>query len=189
MRSLPGSNGAEFEEATYEGNFKAGKREGFGVLTWADGSQFRGIWKNDQRIEGEMLMVSGNIYRGKFSDDKFSGYGMYMLNNQNIIFEGEFENCKYSTVGKLLYANGDVYYGQHRVFIREGLGKLITIEGTIYEGSWQSDRKSGKGRLVDSMTGDIYVGEFNDGKKAGRGRIYNRKLEQIYEGEWSNDNK
>jgi hypothetical protein len=54
---------------------------------------------------------------------------------------------------------------------------LITLEGTIYEGSWQSDRKSGKGRLIDSVTGDIYVGEFNDGKKAGRGRIYNRKLE------------
>jgi len=81
MRSLPGSNGAEFEEATYEGNFKSGKREGFGVISWADGSQFRGTWKNDQRVEGDMLMASGNIYRGRFSNDKFSGQAMYMLSN------------------------------------------------------------------------------------------------------------
>ena len=45
--SLPGSNGTEFEEATYEGNWSAGKREGPGVITWIDGSQFTGIWKND----------------------------------------------------------------------------------------------------------------------------------------------
>jgi len=57
------------------------------------------------------------------------------------------------------------------------LGKLITLEGTVYEGSWENDRKSGKGRLIDGVTGDIYVGDFNDGKKAGRGRIYNRNIE------------
>ena len=57
------------------------------------------------------------------------------------------------------------------------MGKLITLEGTVYEGSWENDRKSGKGRLIDGVTGDIYVGDFNDGKKAGRGRIYNRNIE------------
>jgi hypothetical protein len=111
VRSLPGSNGAEFEEATYEGNFTAGKREGYGVLTWADGSQFRGIWKNDKRFEGEMLMASGNIYRGNFKDDKFSGHARYLLSSLQVIFDGEFDNSKYSPVGKLLYPNGDVYYG------------------------------------------------------------------------------
>jgi hypothetical protein len=43
--SLPGSNGSEFEEATYEGLWKAGKREGQGTITWVDGSSFTGIWK------------------------------------------------------------------------------------------------------------------------------------------------
>ena len=36
--SLPGSNGTEFEEATYEGNWSAGKRDGPGVISWIDGS-------------------------------------------------------------------------------------------------------------------------------------------------------
>ena len=36
--SLAGKNGTEFEEGTYEGNWSAGKREGYGVINWIDGS-------------------------------------------------------------------------------------------------------------------------------------------------------
>ena len=64
--SLPGSSGSEFEEAEYKGNFKAGKRDGYGVMTWADGSYFKGFWKNDKRHEGEMVMSNGYSYRGGF---------------------------------------------------------------------------------------------------------------------------
>ncbi len=90
VRSLPGHNGAEYEEATYEGLFKAGKREGFGIMTWADGSQFKGIWKNDMRHDGEMVMQNGNIYRGGFKDDKFSGLGMLLNSRENLIYQGDF---------------------------------------------------------------------------------------------------
>jgi hypothetical protein len=34
VHSLPGSMGIEYEEATYDGEWKAGKREGFGTITW-----------------------------------------------------------------------------------------------------------------------------------------------------------
>lgn len=60
--SIPGVNGADFEEATYEGLFIAGKREGQGTMTWADGSKFMGLWKHDMRILGEMKMQNGNVY-------------------------------------------------------------------------------------------------------------------------------
>jgi len=55
---IPSSHGAEVpDEATYEGEWKAGKREGRGVMKWVnDGTMFRGIWKNDMRHEGEMRM-------------------------------------------------------------------------------------------------------------------------------------
>lgn len=90
VRSLPGINGAEFEEATYEGSFKAGKREGYGVMTWSDGSTYRGIWKNDIRQEGDMHMANGNIFRGTFKDDKFSGQGLLLNDRDGVIYQGEF---------------------------------------------------------------------------------------------------
>lgn len=83
VRSLPGIGGAEYEEATYDGDFKAGKREGFGVMTWSDGSSFHGVWKNDMRHEGEMTMANGMCYRGGFKDDKFSGSGLLLMQGRD----------------------------------------------------------------------------------------------------------
>lgn len=91
VRSIPGSGGVEYEEATYEGSFKAGKREGFGTMTWQCGSQFTGIWKNDMRHEGDMMMVpQGITYRGFFKDDLFHGLGMLLIERDEVIFEGQF---------------------------------------------------------------------------------------------------
>jgi hypothetical protein len=59
-----------------------------------------------------------------------------------VIFHGEFENGVFSSIGKLLYPNGDIYYGQHKQFIKEGVGKLVYFDGSVYEGSWESDRKN-----------------------------------------------
>ena len=63
------------------------------------------------RSEGEMKMHNGDIYRGPFNDDKFSGMGMLLLQREHIIFQGNFKDGKFPPVGKLLYINGDVYFG------------------------------------------------------------------------------
>jgi hypothetical protein len=42
--------GDQFEIAKYIGNFSAGRREGLGSMYWVDGSNFRGLWKNDGRF-------------------------------------------------------------------------------------------------------------------------------------------
>ena len=39
--------GSSLQEATYQGEFRAGKREGQGKLAWPDGTYFTGVWKND----------------------------------------------------------------------------------------------------------------------------------------------
>jgi len=82
-------------------------------MTWADGSTFRGMWKNDKRLEGEMLMFSGNIYHGAFDEDQFNGHGQLLMQS-GMIFEGLFQHGVCASVGKILYPNGDVYFGQHQ---------------------------------------------------------------------------
>jgi len=55
--SIPGSTpGVEYEIAQYKGNFRNGKREGQGKMIWDGGSVFEGIWKNDQRHKGRMIL-------------------------------------------------------------------------------------------------------------------------------------
>lgn len=186
--SFVGHNSSEFEEATYTGDYKAGKRDGKGKLVWQDGSSFTGEWRNDERHYGEMRFSNGNMYVGSFSNDKFDGTGKLYLTT-GVIFDGKFEKGFISTVGQILYPNGDVYFGQHRGFVKQGAGKMIYLNGSTYEGGWDNDKKSGKGRMHDHISGDIYSGEYFEGKRSGRGRMYYASLLEIYEGEWINDRR
>ena len=71
--SIPSGRGpgAGFELAKYRGMFKAGKRDGRGSMYWADGSNFKGQWCNDQRKYGIMVMANGLVYEGDFMDDQY----------------------------------------------------------------------------------------------------------------------
>lgn len=54
--SLEGMNG-ELEGGDYNGEWKAGKRHGKGVLKWDDGSIYEGLWNADSRMSGTMKMT------------------------------------------------------------------------------------------------------------------------------------
>ena len=47
---------------------------------------------------------------------------------------------------------GNIYFGQHKEFLKEGLGKMMFYNNpkgeTQYEGSWENDKRNGKGKLV-----------------------------------------
>lgn len=83
-----------------------------------------------------------------------------------------------------MYPSGDIYYGQHREFVKEGHGKLINMNGSMYEGGWFNDRKHLIGRMLDSTSGDIFMGDYLDGKRNGRGRMYYAQKGEIYDGVW-----
>ena len=55
----------------FVGFWKRDKRDGQGEMKYLDGSIFNGIWKNDMRYKGELIMTSGNIYKGMFLNNVF----------------------------------------------------------------------------------------------------------------------
>ena len=65
--------GMEYEMAIYKGNFRQGKREGKGKMVWSDGSVFDGMFKDDERYFGTMVMDHNIVYKGHFENDKFHG--------------------------------------------------------------------------------------------------------------------
>lgn len=63
------------------------------------------------------------------------------------IFDAVFIQGVCSGLGKLCYPNGNVYFGQHKEFQREGLGKLVIFSSQdTYEGEWYNDKRNGRGR-------------------------------------------
>ena len=85
--------------------------------------------------------------------------------------------------------SGDIYFGQHRAFVKDGQGKIIYVNGSTYEGGWSNDRKHSHGRMFDNLSGDIYNGDYVDGKRNGRGRMYFATQQEIYDGDWQNDRR
>ena len=45
---------------------KHGKRDGQGTYLYRNGDEFRGEWKNDEKVMGKYIFQGGEIFEGKF---------------------------------------------------------------------------------------------------------------------------
>ena len=98
-------------------------------MVWGDGSVFDGTWENDERKQGQMIMSNNCVYIGSFRDDKFHGDNERLLMPNMLIYQGKFTEGRTSPLGMILYPSGDIYYGQHNQFLKDGMGKLIEVSG------------------------------------------------------------
>lgn len=116
-----------------------GKREGFGIYEFEDGSIYTGQWKKDVMDGyGKYSWPDGAIYEGEFKDNKRSGKGklVYGQTSQiNIEYEGEFMNDQRSGFGKLITTKG-VYEGYFKEGNFDGEGKFTFKNDTVKEGVW-----------------------------------------------------
>ena len=100
----------------YHGNFNMGKYNG----------------------NGKLYYENKTYYKGDFNENKRHGKGILFNNKNEIIFEGIFDNDKYSE------------------------GRLFNDDGSYYEGSFLDNKKHGKGILYSKYNKIIYEGEFNN---------------------------
>jgi hypothetical protein len=66
--------------SVYEGEFRGGRREGRGAMTFAqDGSTFVGEWKAGKQHGGGTFTgkVYGDVYRGEWREGHEDGAGLY----------------------------------------------------------------------------------------------------------------
>jgi hypothetical protein len=175
--------------AKYWGNWKNGKREGYGVFEFDDASAiYKGNWSNDKRNGfGSFNWKGGASYEGNWVDDKRTGQGTYYWSDGNR-FVGQFiddnmtkngvvtyyaiqKSCVsgdcYNGYGKFGYANS-VYEGYFKNGKKEGKGKMIFWDGGTYEGDYVNDEMSGKGKFI-FPSGGVYDGDWVNGNKTGKG--------------------
>jgi hypothetical protein len=60
----------------YQGEWKDGKKNGFGALVMRDGSFYKGDWvMGEQTGQGKRVWEDGSSYIGKFDEGEKNGYG------------------------------------------------------------------------------------------------------------------
>jgi hypothetical protein len=110
IKDLPdGWNKVNLEgRMVYDGEIFNGMLDGEGLMTWADGSTYSGLWVSNMRDgKGTMKWPNGNVYMGMFKNDEMNGKGT------------------------LIYADQHQYAGKFKDGVPHGSGKFISTEGKV----------------------------------------------------------
>jgi hypothetical protein len=138
------------------------------VMTFPNGERYEGEFK-DGLFQGWGVYVfqNGDRYEGEFQADKMSGAGTMTYDNGNV-YKGQFLNGVRHGKGVLTFKNGDVYDGQFKDNVRYGQGDYRFSNGSRYVGDFQNGLRHGKGRY-SYPTGEEFVGYFKNGQMDGPG--------------------
>jgi hypothetical protein len=184
------------KEYEYKGQFKNGKRDGKGVMTWPGRApkddwgcfqMYDGDWKNDLvEGHGKILYTNGHVYEGlfkngeKLSKRKVAGIDGYF--GPATYYSGEVnEKGKPDGYGNITSGHyRESYIGEFKDGARHGKGTMIFRrekrysdeigQWKKYEGDWSYGEMDGQGTLKYN-DGIIYEGSFEDGEKSGPCKI------------------
>ena len=94
----------------YQGEWKGGKANGFGVFVDTHGSMYEGTWKDDQQHGNgtESWNYHKIKYSGDFVDGKKSGQGRFEF--EGGYYEGDFLDGKFHGQGKYFFADTSKLY-------------------------------------------------------------------------------
>jgi hypothetical protein len=190
----------DYNDCTYEGNWKKSKQNGQGTKTWSKINRYVGEFDDNKMSgTGTYYLTNGCIYTGDFKDDSFNGQGT-MKYTDDYIYTGKWKDDSRDGNGILTRKDGfyikanfkgkdytsEKYYNNkdEKITLEEyngkqksGYGKL-DFSGDSYEGNIENGKPNGKGTYT-LISGAIYEGDFVDGmfegtgtKKWKNGRIY-----------------
>lgn len=194
----------QYENAYYDGFWKDGKRDGYGLYKWVGTGKYIGNWKNDNMDGyGAYLADNDDNVIGEYKNGQLDGvgYSVYgdaweqgVYTNGNLTISYNFYtndvdvgctagDCQ-DKYGKMVWSNGDTYVG----FFKNGalyMGTYNFTNGDKYSGMFNAKNQfEGTGRYFYE-SGSYYGGEWKNGQYHGRGYYHNKDIEQQI-GVWSN---
>lgn len=161
---------AELREDVYEGSLVNGVREGFGKLTYADGSVYEGEFANNLPSGNNetLLFADGRRYQGTFIEGQMQGYGTLEWPNGDV-YVGTFNANAITGTGTFYWQNGNVSYkGTIEDGERHGLGVMIWPDGRRYDGAFRQNERHGFG-IYRNSDGSSFRGFFESNQRHGDG--------------------
>ncbi|EGW07464.1 MORN repeat-containing protein 3 [Cricetulus griseus] len=170
--------------AIYEGDWKFGKRDGYGTFSRPDPET--GKYRRE--------------YSGWWKGDKKSGYGIQFFGPKDY-YEGEWCGNQRCGWGRMYYSNGQIYEGQWRNDKPEGEGMLRLMPNDLLAHPCEQLGLLRPSKIVlpaslaqhpcfpvlSQENGNRYEGSWERGMKNGHGRFFHLDHGQLFEGFWVDD--
>jgi hypothetical protein len=104
----------------YSGEWKDGKRYGWGTMDYKNGSKYTGTWRNGEKHgKGSFLHLDGKIIKGMWVNGKINGQAT------------------------TIYPDGTKYKGKWKNNLRHGLGVFTYPDGSEIAKEWGKDKVEG----------------------------------------------
>ena len=126
----------------YQGQFKDGKKNGKGKITWRDNS----------------------YYEGDFVNNYYEGYGVYIMVNKRKGYLGQWKEGKMHGYGVFFWGDGRSYKGYYETDKKHGYGIYSGKNNLRYEGKFKRGKQYGMGRIINEK-GEKQLGLYLKGKK------------------------
>ena len=146
-----------------------GLKQGFGIHKMRNGSRFRGIFTNDKVTGWGIYDVDGDIYKGEFKNDRICGYGEYSHGN-DAVYYGYWKNDIQFGIGYEIWGDSSQYSGEYNNGKKDGIGTYIWQDKKIYMGEWKENNMEGFG-INKYADGKQYSGEWKNNKMNGYGEF------------------
>lgn len=124
-------------------DLKTGKTNGQGTLTYVDGTQYIGAWKDD-RFDGQgTLSGLGIKYVGGWKGGNMDGQGI-LTALDGTAYVGGFKNGKRDGRGTMTYTDGSTYVGDFKNDKYDGQGTFTYADGRIAANIWKDGNATQK---------------------------------------------
>ncbi len=131
---------------SYDGQFKNGKFDGFGIYKSPGLWEYSGLWKNNFMCGyGEKKEYTGKVYKGQFKNSKYHGKGT-LIEPNFYRFEGNFKNDNANGKGKVTFLKNSENHEK----------------GEVREGSYKNGKWHGKFKIT-FPDGEVIYANFNMG--------------------------
>lgn len=186
--------------ARYDGQWRNGKREGLGRLTYSpDGSSFyEGGWKDGQKHgQGKQLWHSGNLYEGHWELGKMRGLGtmiwkigpsggceQYTGQWENNLPHGEGTHTWLNSIPDRLITAASA----SRPASAPSPSPVVQVQQQLhnrYTGQWVWGKREGFGKFFYA-NGAVYEGQWKNHVKQGMGK-HTLEDGRVYEGLFEDD--
>eukprot|EP00416_Gambierdiscus_australes_P024167 CAMPEP_0171078942 /NCGR_PEP_ID=MMETSP0766_2-20121228/14946_1 /TAXON_ID=439317 /ORGANISM="Gambierdiscus australes, Strain CAWD 149" /LENGTH=528 /DNA_ID=CAMNT_0011536101 /DNA_START=33 /DNA_END=1619 /DNA_ORIENTATION=+ len=122
--------------STYEGQFLASERHGWGKITWPSGGQYEGQFcHNNMHGDGTLKWDTGVAYTGQWCENELGPRGL-MTWPDGRRYRGEFLEGEKHGEGRLAWPDGRAYRGQWVAGKQHGYGFIAPGNGPAHLSQW-----------------------------------------------------